>query len=240
MTAQPDQACPHRRGAGWALTDLVTTLLAKVLPLALGAAVSPTVFVAAVVLLSGPVLPRRRTASFAAGAAVPLAVIGAAGLVLFRNARGQHPVRISPVVDIVFGVVLLLLAVRTALRPAPDTARRRTHHAVTSPWACALLGAGLMTVNFSSLALFVPAVKEIALAGSVSTTDQVVVLAIVVVLTLLAVLVPLMLYLIAPAQAQSVLTPLLAAAKRHTRAIGVVICLVFGVYLAVKGAVRLS
>ncbi|MFI6853712.1 GAP family protein [Streptomyces sp. NPDC050416] len=139
-----------------------------------------------------------------------------------------------------FGVLLLLLAVRTALRPAPGTSHRHRRRAVTRPGACALLGAGLMAVNFSSLALFVPAVKEIALAASVSTTDQAVVLAITVVLALLPVLVPLVLYLMVPAQAQSVLTPLLTAAKRHSRAIGVVICLVFGVYLTVKGAVRLS
>jgi hypothetical protein len=221
------------------LTDLVTTLLAKVLPLALGAAVSPTVFVAAVVLLSDPDRPRRRAGAFTAGAAVPLAAIGAAGLVLFRNARGEDHLRVSPVVDIVFGVLLLLLAVRTALRPAHDASHHH-RHAAASPWACALLGAGLMVVNFSSLALFVPAVKEIALATSVSTPDQIVVLAIVVVLALLAVLVPLVLYLIVPGQAQSVLTPMLAAAKRHSRAIGMVICLVFGVYLAVKGAVRLG
>ncbi|MEV5436206.1 GAP family protein [Streptomyces sp. NPDC052682] len=217
----------------------MTTLLAKVLPLALGAAVSPTLFVAAVVLLSDPVRARRRAGAFAVGAAVPLAVIGAAGLVLFRGTRGQGHVRISPVVDLVFGLLLLLLAVRAALVPA-RTEHRRRHRAVTSPAACAALGAGLMAVNFSSLALFVPAVKEIALSASVSTADQVVVLAIAVVLALLAVLVPLVLYLIAPAQAQSVLTPLLAAAKRHSRAIGMAICLAFGVYLVVKGAVRLS
>lgn len=222
------------------MTGSVTTLLAKVLPLALGAAVSPTLFVAAVVLLSDPVRPRRRAGSFAVGAAVPLAVIGAAGLVLFRGARAQAPFRVSPVVDIVFGVLLLLLAVRAALRPARGTSHHRRHRAVTSLRACALLGAGLMAVNFSSLALFVPAVKEIALAASVSAAEQTVVLAIAVVLALLAVLVPLVLYLIAPAQAQSVLTPLLTAAKRHSRTIGVVICLVFGIYLTVKGAVRLS
>lgn len=217
----------------------MTTLLAEVLPLALGAALSPALFVAAVVLLSDPVRPRRRAGSFTAGAAVPLAVIGAAGLVLFHRARGQGHFRVSPVVDLVFGALLLLLAVRTALRPAVGTSHRHPRHAVTSTRACALLGAGLMAVNFSSLALFVPAVKEIALADSVSTADQVVVLAIVVVLALLAVLVPLGLYLIAPAQAQALLTPMLAAAKRHTRAIGMVICLVFGVYLAIKGAARL-
>lgn len=224
------------------MTGRVTSLLAKVLPLAAGAAVSPTVFAAVVLVLSGTVRPLARAGGLAAGAAAPLVVLAAAGLIGFRHAGSGDRLRISPVVDLVFGVVLLLLAVRAWRRPAGGGAGGDGHPSrllSAGPAVCALLGAGLMLTNFSTLALFVPLVKEVAIAGSVGLAAQLAVLAASLVIALVTVWLPPLVYALSPERSGALLGTVSAATRRHSRAVGVGICLVFGVYLCVKAALRL-
>ena len=215
----------------------MTSLLAKVLPLAAGAAVSPTVFAAVVLVLSGAVRPLARAGGLAVGAAVPLVVLAAVGLIGFRHAGAGDQLRISPVVDLVFGVLLLLLAVRAWRRPAGGGHPSRLLSA--GPAVCVLLGVGLMLTNFSTLALFVPLVKEVAIASSVGLAAQLAVLAASLVIALVAVWLPLLLYALSPERSRALLGTVSAATRRHSRAVGVGICLVFGVYLCVKAALRL-
>jgi hypothetical protein len=214
------------------------TLLARVLPLAFGAAISPTLFVGVVLLLSSPGRPRTRAAAFGVGAALPLVVIAVVGLIVFRHAIAGGHHRISPVVDVVFGAILLLLAVRIALKPSAAN-NQQSHPVAAGPAKCILLGLGLMIANFSSLALFIPAVKDVATAVSVGLGGKVVVLVIVMLIVLLTILVPVLLYTLAPDRAQAVLVPLVTKTRNHSHAIGLAVCLIFGIYLAVKGIVAL-
>ncbi len=214
------------------------TLLARVLPLALGAAISPTLFVGVVLLLSSPGHPRARAVAFGVGAALPLVAIAVVGLIVFRHALAGGHFRISPVVDLVFGAILLLLALRLALKPS--TANTRQPHPVgAGPAKCVLLGLGLMVANFSSLVLFIPAVKDVAAAVSVGLGGKLVILVIVMLIVLLAVLVPVLLYTLAPDRAQAVLVPLVTKTRSHSHAISLAVCLIFGGYLVVKGSVAL-
>ncbi len=214
------------------------TLLARVLPLALGAAISPTLLVGVVLLLSSPGRPRARAAAFGVGAAIPLVVIAVVGLIVFRHATAGGHLRISPIVDVVFGAILLLLAVRIALKPS-STTTKQSHPVGAGPMKCMLLGLGLMVANFSSLVLFIPAVKDIATSTSVGLGGQLVVLLVVILIVLLAVIVPVLLYTLAPDRAQAILVPLVITTKSHTRDISLAICLIFGIYLEVKGITAL-
>jgi uncharacterized membrane protein YozB (DUF420 family) len=159
-------------------------------------------------------------------------------LVVFQHAEAGGHLRISPAVDLAFGLILLILAIRILLRPASER-QQHARPASTGPIACTLLGVGLMLTNFSSLALFVPAVKEIAVATSVGIAYQVLVLVLALLIALSAVLVPLLLYALAPTRAQAVLTPILEKTKRHNRAMSIAVCLIFGIYLSVKGIARI-
>src|SRR5438105_560231 len=94
-------------------------LLGEVLPLALGAAISPVLFLLQLSTLSGQ-RPLARGSALAAGAAIPLLAIGALGVALgVGNALSGHPT-VKAGIDIALGAVLLGLAARTAFRtPAP-------------------------------------------------------------------------------------------------------------------------
>ena len=216
----------------------MSTLLAKVLPLGFGAAVSPTLFAAVVMLLSQPSRPRARAAAFAAGAALPLVGIAVVGLAVFRQAGANGHLRISPVVDVFFGLVLLLLALRIALKAdADDKRQERPFHA--GLFACGLLGSGLMITNFSSLALFIPAVKEVAVTPSIGWGSRLLVTVLLLGIVLMTVWLPMLLYTVAPKQAQAVLAPVMRTTRRHSQLIGIVVCSMFGVYLCAKGITKL-
>jgi hypothetical protein len=62
---------------------------------------------------------------------------------------------------------------------------------------------------------------------------------IVMLIVLLTVWVPVLLYTFAPDRAQAVLVPLVTKTRNHTHAISLAVCLIFGIYLAVKGIVAL-
>lgn len=95
-------------------------LLAKILPLALGAAVSPILLTITLYLLSSKSRPLARTAAFTAGATIELLAIGFAALLLLdRSTEGASHSSTSEthaIVTLVLGILLLLLAARSVAR----------------------------------------------------------------------------------------------------------------------------
>ena len=91
-----------------------------------------------------------------------------------------------------------------------------------------------MIGNLTTLAVFLPALKEIAI-DKVSGADRIVALVVVDVIVLLPAWLPVALYLVSPKTARKVLDPLNGFLQRHTTSIGVGICLVFAVYLGFLG-----
>ena len=138
--------------------------LALVLPLGLGGAISPVMLTEQTVLLAGAGGIRAGT-FYAVGVLGTLLVIVGA-IVLFGQAISlpTEP-RLDASLDLVVGGVLLAIAaVVTALgrrRPSRSTHRRR--HSLTGE-AALPFGVFSMATNFTTLALVVPAAKEISSA----------------------------------------------------------------------------
>jgi threonine/homoserine/homoserine lactone efflux protein len=219
----------------------VGQLLAKTIPLALGAAVSPTVLAVGLLILSGPRRPVARGTAFTAGVLVTLGALTAIGLTLTHHAiqgTSKHD-PITRAIDGTVGVVLLLLALATVLRavttdrdaPAPKADADPDKHASLA--AAFVLGMAMMMANFSTILLYLPAMREIS-AARVATADKAVVVVIVFLITSLAATVPLTLRLVAPGPSARWFTSLHAAVTRHQRQIAVVIEVLFGAYLLVK------
>ena len=220
-------------------------LLAVVLPLALGAAVSPTLLALQVVVLSGRVRPLGRAWAVAAGSGFVLAVVTAVGLAVSHAAasrHGGHP-RSVAVVDLVAAALLVGLAVRSSLRRPMPADRHQSRTAArlagaSTPWFLAA-GAVAMLLNFSTLVLYLPALHEIDVAPAGIGAKAAAVL-LLFVITMAAVLVPVVVVSALGKRA----APLLERSNRfmtaHGRQIGIGIELVFGVYLLVKGIVGLS
>jgi len=92
-----------------------------------------------------------------------------------------------------------------------------------------------MLVNFSTLVLFLPAVREIE-HSSVDVAEKVVVWLIITVIALLPVLLPVTLVALLGTRADPLLARLNAFVGRHARTIAIAIELVFAVVLAWKGS----
>lgn len=215
-------------------------LLVAVVPLALGAAVSPTLLALQLLVLSGPTHRLARAWSLTLGAALVLGAFSLLCTTALQRVRPHHAHRSATdaAVLIASGVLLGALAIRSRIRrPTPGenhtskTAERLTTAA--TPWFIGV-GALGMVVNFSTLLLVLPAIHEIT-RSSATTPAKVAVFTIMYVVVLLPVLVPVVFASVLGRRADGLLDATHQWVGRNSRTIGTVIEAIFAVYLLVKG-----
>jgi hypothetical protein len=215
-------------------------LLVAVLPLALGAAVSPTLLALQLLVLSGPTHRLARAWSLALGAALVLGAFSLLCLTALQHIQPHHARKSATDAGIFIasGVLLGGLVVRSRVhRQTPGenhsskTAERLTTAA--TPW---FVGAGAlgMVVNFSTLLLFLPAIHEITRSNA-SPPDKVAAFAILYVVVLLPVLVPVVFASVLGRRADGPLDATHQWVGRNSRTIGTVIEATFAIYLLTKG-----
>jgi threonine/homoserine/homoserine lactone efflux protein len=216
-------------------------LLVQVIPLALGAAVSPALLTVAVLTLSSPRRGLARGLALTAGVLASLALLTGLGLTVLSHVT-SHPsatrTAVSDAVDVTVGLVLLALALRALVErkqsepgnDAPDSSRRPPMGLLATFGA----GAALMVTNVTTILLYIPAMKDVA-KSDVSDTGKAVATVIVGLITALPVLLPLAVRVAAPSASERWLGSLNATISRHHRAFIVGVEVVFGVYLLVKG-----
>ena len=210
------------------------------MPLAFGAAVSPAVLTVGVLILCSPRRPVARGTFFALGSVTVLVVLTLLGLTVLDRFSAHHASAtqraVTDGVDVTLGVVLLALALRTALRPRDPTAHAQAkqptdHGGLATAYS---LGIVMMLTNVSTIVLYIPAMRDIGRAD-VSQADKVVAVLVVLMIVSLPATLPLLLRVVAPGPSQRALTRLDAAITRHRRTIVCIVEVVFGVYLIVKG-----
>ncbi len=217
------------------------SLLVAVLPLALGAAVSPTLLAVQLLVLTGTTDRLARAWALALGAALVLGafcVLCVTALQRVRPHHGTHTSVPDAVVLLGSGALLGLLALRSLLRHPTVGERQPSRIAErlgTAPtgWFVGV-GALGMVVNFSTLLLVLPAVHEITHSTAAFPTKAVV-FAVLYVIVLLPVLVPVALVAVLGAGADPALEATHRWVGAHSRTIGTVIEAVFAVYLVAKG-----
>ena len=216
-------------------------LLSKVIPLSLGAAVSPTVLALILVILGGK-RAIARGAAFTAGVLTVLAGLTAVGLTFTRTASANPAsADIAKAVDGFAGVLLLILALTSVLRTRlhkGDTTEESKPKPESDPSLprAYLFGIVMMLVNFSTILLYLPAMREIS-ESQVAFEQKAVAVILAILITSLAATIPLCIRIFAPGPAERVFSSLHAWVSRHQRQIGLVIEIGFGVYLLTK-AVR--
>lgn len=217
------------------MSDLVT----HVTPLALGAAVSPSILTMSVLILSRD-HGRSRMVAFTIANLIVLTAIGIAGFFAFKGTiptdRPPSANAAAAAVDTALGLILVIFGIRAMLRPAPEAPAKEESKPDSGPQTVRffLLGVVLMLSNFTTLALFLPADKEIVIA-TVPAGDKAIVLAGLIVVATVTAWLPLLLTVTVPRLAAPVLAALDRFTTVHRKAITVVVCLAFGAYLLVKG-----
>jgi threonine/homoserine/homoserine lactone efflux protein len=219
----------------------VGDLLARVLPLALGAALSPTMLTVSVLILSSRTRPRTRAVLYTLGVLTIIVALTVLGLTVLDRFADQHPTAteraVSDGVDLALGIVLLALALRTVLRPRDPTQHpkpKKAHDAGGGLLSAFVLGLVVMATNVTTIVLYIPIMKDIG-RSSVSDADQLVVVLVVLVIVTLPATLPLALSVIAPDASRGALVHVQDFVQHHQHTIVLVVEAIFGVYLVAKG-----
>jgi hypothetical protein len=224
----------------------VGKVLGHALPLALGAAVNTRVLASEAALLTRPPRPLRSAIVFGAGAAVPLLVIGTIALVSVHITvsaiSDEQALLASAIADIVVGALLLLVATWLLWSTPAAADRDPSADALASArrgWPRTFLrGAGVMTTDLSTLAMFAAAAKDIAL-GRIGLDLEAAVFLLVLGITLVTAWLPPLLFGTSQGFAQRLLPPIGRAVDRHGRRIGEILLTAVGAYLVIRGSVAL-
>jgi hypothetical protein len=208
-----------------------------IVPLGLAAAVSPVMVTEQAVLLAGP-NGRRAAWLFAAGTAVVVAAFIAVVLLLGRSVSLPEAPSLDASLDLVVGGVLVALAAVLRLWHTHHAKKQRRRREL-SPAAAFTFGIVAMATDVTSLALVLPAAKEIA-AGLLEVWERAVAGLLLVVLACLSAWAPVALASVAPSAATRLLDALQRLIDRHGRTIVVALLGAAGLFFLARGALGLA
>jgi len=220
----------------------LSVLLTSVLPLALGAAVSPTVLIGIILILSISNRPKLSGIAFYIGAIIILLVVATAGMLLGKGAAvasSKPPSVTSAYFDLAIGILLILLGIWRIIKKSdgsPDESRfgGKSKSAASDFIKYMILGLGMFTINFTTTVLVFAAGKDIGIS-SAGITDKIIVVIILTLITLLVVEIPLLIYFTMPKRSEKLLGALNVWMQKNSRYLMAAVMFVFGIYLAVKG-----
>jgi Sap, sulfolipid-1-addressing protein len=214
----------------------VLKVLAFVVPFGLAGAVSPVMLIEQTVILAGPD-GKRAGRGYAAGAALTL-LLFVSVLVLFGRAISlPEAPHLDATLDIVIGALLVALALALRRRRPRE---HKEHPARRELGLREAVGFGVfsMATNFTTLALVVPAAKEIA-SSSLYPAGRAAVVAVLVVLASAPAWLPVALAAVAPGAAERGLLALGDLIERRGRLLTVLFLAGLGLLLVVRGILRL-
>jgi len=208
-------------------------LVVSVLPFALGAAISPMILTVELMILAGKTRPKARAWFFVIGALAVLLAFSFLCLTVLRNtidSDGGPPNPWSAAIKSVIAVVLLLLGLRQ-LHPRKTAGEKHASRVATRMATARLrffLGVGAVTMltNFSTLALFVPAVHLITRSSEPEGT-KLLAFAVLYCITIVPFVLPVLVVSVVGHRSDALLDRLNGAITRHSRLISATICFVF-------------
>lgn len=211
-------------------------------PLALAAAVSPTVLTVTILLLSSTDHPRLKTSAYLLGAAVAVIVIGIIALMISTAAgtKPAHPSAASALIDIALGVLLLAVGVRQfTKKPKPkkpeEAQEKKGQKSLGSQvFEEGALGVAMIASDYTSLVFYVAAAKQTTDA-KLPAVEAIVPMAIVALGILAPIILPLGATLIAPGTSRRFLDAVNGLVKQDGRYIAGIVAFIFGIYLLYKG-----
>ena len=215
-------------------------LLARVGPLAVGAACSPAVLLVQMLVLTRGPARMARAWLFTLGTFAMTVVWMVLGIVAFSAAHHSGP---SPAARTTSGVVhllgaglLLALAVKNFYLPDGEVAPEKTGSDDDRPnYAKAfLLGIGIMAANVTTVVLLIPATHDVAVSRAESSA-KVVACAVVALFAVLPALLPPLLVALGGDAGRRRLDHTAEWMHQHQHRINAVICVAFAVYLAATG-----
>jgi threonine/homoserine/homoserine lactone efflux protein len=216
-----------------AFLTLSEAVLLEILPLGLGAAVSPLVVAGEIYCISEPAAGLRRGWLFAAGNALVVGIWLAIGLAMGHAlpTRPDGADAISVALRLAMGLVMLVLGIQLLLHPPRGATAPNGPGPKRPDLRAFALGVGVMAQNMSSLVLFFPAVADITRAGGAEAMPLIVL----VLLTLSPCLVPPLLVSLGGQGGRTLLDRFNRWLKPKQWALGLVVFFGMAAYLLISG-----
>ena len=219
-----------------------SALLIDILPLAFGAAVSPTVLIGIILVLSITKRPKLNGIAFYIGSIILLLIVVALGALVAKGASiatGSHPSTASAYFDVILALILILIGIRRVVKEdkGPDEDRFKQDKPISASKSfieAMIFGFGLFVINFTTTILVFAAGKDIGLS-SAPLLDKLIIIVILTIITLLVIEVPLLVYVLVPKTANKLLEPLKIWMQKNGKYLMAAIFFVFGIYLLIKG-----
>jgi hypothetical protein len=208
----------------------VGELLGIVVPLAAGAAISPTTLALQLFVLSRKTAPLARAWAIAAGYMAVLLVEMVLAFAFAASTGTGAPSKPEAWVKLGFAVGLAVLGV-VALRRPPKQRKPKPETGVPALGRYLAIGVVLMATNVTTAALYLPAMHHVG-AADVGPIGTVVAAAIVLAITLIPAVVPPLAVTLLGEQAHTALDRLSEFSARHSRAINAGVCFGFAIFLA--------
>ncbi|GBE57301.1 hypothetical protein BMS3Abin01_00213 [bacterium BMS3Abin01] len=210
--------------------------LIRVLPLVLGAAISPSGILLVMGILSrgGGENQRRKAFSFLVGSTVFLVIVAMVILFLIKPVvpSAVHHGKLSGVIDIVLGGLIALVVVWSAIFKRAKAKRKKRK----IPYAA--VGFSFMLLNTSTLVLFVAACK-IVVEGRLGLPETISLFLVLIAVTLSLMAFPVMISYTMPRQSERILGPITSFMSRYGNQVARVYFLLMAAYLAVHGVLIL-
>lgn len=218
---------------------MMDSLLGLLLPLGIGAAISPIPTTICIMLLSTR-KPLTNAVAFLIGYSAVLVAVGIFSLAFFGAGTTEHTERSSDIkntIDVMFGGIFLVLALKIGLKaPDPNDPPPGWIAAISTMGVgkALLFGMVMMATNFSSLPLYISGLKEI-ITADIGVADSILALALFILLIEVELLIPTVAYALAPRRAGAVLGATRQWLEKNNRVINIFVFVVFGGLLLVKG-----
>jgi threonine/homoserine/homoserine lactone efflux protein len=219
------------------------TLIPEVAGLGLAVAFTSPGSVVTVIILLSMSNGVRRAIAFICGWILAIGVLGALMIFVLHGqdfgSRQTTPSRAASAIEVVLGLLLVVVSFRTYRRP-----RQQTKSQSPPKWLDRLdrihwllgVAVGAFMLSF---ALTIAAMAEI-LKANVGTADAVVAALVFALASILTISAPVVVVLVAPDRSAQVLASWKAWLLQHARSIALILLMVIGVFLVVRGAYDLA
>jgi threonine/homoserine/homoserine lactone efflux protein len=217
------------------ITALLPLILFSLLPLGIGAAISPWPTTVTIMFLSTG-RPLAKALAYLIGYSAVLVAIGIFALTVFGGGDyegGDRSSAVGGTVDVVFGILFLVLALKLWLKaPDPSAPPPRWMSAFGSIniIGAFLLGVFMMVTNFSTLPLYIAGLKEIVTAN-LNPFYNLFALVLFILLIVVELLVPIVVYARSPRRGGELLDGARQWLEKYNRVITICIFVFYGILL---------
>ena len=222
------------------------TLLIQILPLAFGAAVSPTALMGIIILLSVSKKPKLQSFGYYIGSLILIIIVTFIGILLGTGITTGYnkPHLLLDWIDVILGILLLFLGTRRIIQNQKSpTNRIQSSYEPKSNlnlfFKGISYGFALFLINFSTTIIVIEAGKEIAVSP-VGLIGKLLIIIILIIITLLVCEVPLLMYVLYPQKAKRILLKVNKWMQRNGHILMGIVIFLIGAYLIIVGLIRLG